>query len=134
MYQMDRLRQRTSRSNVNHSQQTSCTVDECVILHTRSMRTIKLKECTNQSSNSRTQHTNIGGEFQRCVLDRRHPKRETREETGRTMVDYTELRSTSHDADNTRDKQATHRTPKGVQKQLGLHIGGQETHVLKQRC
>ena len=30
-YLLDRLDQRTSRSNVDHSQQTTCTVDECVL-------------------------------------------------------------------------------------------------------
>ena len=30
-------------------------------------------------------------------------------------------------------KQATYRTPKGTEKQVRLHIGGQETHLLQER-
>ena len=31
------------------------------------------------------------------------------------------------------EKQATYRTPKGTEKTVGLHVGGQETYVLQQR-
>ena len=53
MCQLDRQHQRTSHSNVDHSQQATCTVDECVLHLTRSMLRTTLEERTYQSRNSR---------------------------------------------------------------------------------
>ena len=142
---MDRPHQRTCHINVDHSQQTTCTVDECKLFPLRiyaDHRVEKVFRSIEKLTKAKKKNIQIvGGDFdaelgpgfavERVSVGPHTLKQERR--LDEAIADDRKLHSTQHDVQKTLEKQATHRTPKGTEKTVGLHIGAQETYVLQQR-